>query len=137
MPMSRSSAVSLLFSPQYDVHRLQPGCDVSFCDFWRVGFEHVRLRGFHVGHRRSQPLPQAQEIVNAVWCKLPVLPGAERDRRGKKTSLDYFTRIILTHAALDMATYKGFNDPVANFNNEFQFTPEFSGHYQQSVKTER
>lgn len=77
----RSAAVSLLSLPQNDVHRLQPGRDVRFCDFWRIRFEHVRLGGFNVGHGRSQALPQAQQIVDAVRCELPVLPGAQRKKR--------------------------------------------------------
>lgn len=63
----------------------------------------------------------------------------EKEKESKPVSygLDYFAHTILTHVALDIATSKSFNDLVANFNNEFQFTPEFSGHYQHSVKTER
>lgn len=61
----------------------------------------------------------------------------EEERKPASYGLDCFTHIILTHVALDTATHKRFNDPVVNFNNEFQFTPEFNGHYQHSVKTER
>lgn len=71
---------SLLFLPQDDVDRLQPGGDVSFGDLWGVGFEHVRLCGLHVGHRRGQALPQAQQVVNTVGSKLPVLAAAKRER---------------------------------------------------------
>lgn len=61
----------------------------------------------------------------------------EKEKKPVSYGLDYFTHIILTHVALDMVTSKSFNDLVANFNKEFQFTPEFSGNYQHSVKTER
>lgn len=78
--------------------------------------------------------------MNAVRRELPVLPGAKREKKERKLAsygLDCFTHTILTHVALDIATSKSFNDLVANFNNEIQFTPGFSGYYQHSVKTER
>lgn len=64
--------------PQYDVHRFQTGRDVGFGDFRSVRFQHVGLCGFHVRHRGCQPLPQAQEIVNTIWGKLPVLRKTKR-----------------------------------------------------------
>lgn len=94
---SSSVAVSLLFIPQYDVYRFQSGRDVCLCDLWRVCFQHVRLSGFHVGHRRCQPLPQAQQIVNAVRCKLPVLKSQQK---GKEISqLWLFYALVLPYAA--------------------------------------
>lgn len=64
--------------PQYDVHRLQTGCDVGFGDLGGVRFQHMGLCGFHVWHWGCQPLPQAQEIVHAVRGKFPVLRKTTR-----------------------------------------------------------
>ena len=55
------------------MHRLESRGDVGLGDLGRVGLQQVRLGGFDVGHRRRQPLPQTQQVVDAVWGKLPVL----------------------------------------------------------------
>lgn len=84
----------------------------------------------------------ATSLGDSERC-LAQTPSATRSQERKKErklvsyGLDCFTHTILTHEALDIAIFKSFNDLVANFNNEIQFTPGFSGYYQHSVKTER
>lgn len=60
-------------SPENDVDRLQPGGDVRLGDLWGVGLQQVRFGGFYVRDRRCQSLPEAQQVVNTVGGKLPVL----------------------------------------------------------------
>lgn len=60
------------------MHGFQTGCDVGFGDLRSVSLQHVGLCGFHVRHRGSQPLPQAQEIVHTIWGKFPVLGKTKR-----------------------------------------------------------
>lgn len=53
--------------------RLQPGGDVGLGDLRGVGLQQMRFGGFDVRDRCCQTLPEAQQVVNTVGGKLPVL----------------------------------------------------------------
>lgn len=68
--------------------RLQPRCDVGFCDFRSVGLQQMRLGGFDVRDRRRQALPQTQQVVNAVGGELPVLTDGREERQVRNICRD-------------------------------------------------
>lgn len=61
------------------MYRLQPRGDVGLGDLRGVGLQEVRFGGFDVRDRCCQTLPEAQQVVNTVGCKLPVLKHKRRE----------------------------------------------------------
>lgn len=82
--------------------RLEPGRDVGLGDLWSVRLQQMGLRGFNVRDRRCQALPQAQQVVNTVGGKLPVLQtgdgevGDEADDLGVVFHFDQLPQLVVT-----------------------------------------